>query len=584
MVAIKRSESPIPLAPSNRGRRQSMNNMISGPEHHQMLAFPQFSYDNGLGGFSMPGMGGESPSESCPQSVYSHHPPSSTYHLDPTAHSGFSSPTSNHSSPNPYGDFNAFPLSPPSTGTTLSSLIIQQQNSSHGHLNHQLPHQPISPVDLSSTISSNATFEIPRSGHHCHLAENRLNRRESYSTTVTDPSYERRHSTVSVGSIRSFQSSSPYSAYASLEPHPSSQSHIYTLADDLSNQGVFYIDSGRHTAPAPSIINTSSVMQSGMMTEAPRLTQPQISSMAAAVTPPLKVATRQYRKKTPPDACAVCNATSTPEWRKGPSGLRTLCNACGLTAGKLSFKEASCVEEVWAQLEEIGRIRFRSQFIFEEHKKIAAAQNWSAHSQNGGRASNTSRNSYSASANSSVTRSSRGSFSSITDPSPRITSNRNPAEIDAAQQLFSLSRAGESGLNGATSRDHSTLSSSTHVSNTAGHLHAYSSPSHAARLNMGSAGDSHHGLTGAFSHQLASPMGDSAEPILGMYASSIHSDNSRRDSSGHRMSISTILNQDPPARSTSNFDAAAQVHQSQQHHQAPHLHHPFFLPHSPQAR
>lgn len=33
--------------------------------------------------------------------------------------------------------------------------------------------------------------------------------------------------------------------------------------------------------------------------------------------------------------CLGCSATSTPEWRRGPMGPRTLCNACGLVYAKL---------------------------------------------------------------------------------------------------------------------------------------------------------------------------------------------------------------------------------------------------------
>lgn len=33
--------------------------------------------------------------------------------------------------------------------------------------------------------------------------------------------------------------------------------------------------------------------------------------------------------------CLGCNATSTPEWRRGPMGPRTLCNACGLVYAKM---------------------------------------------------------------------------------------------------------------------------------------------------------------------------------------------------------------------------------------------------------
>ncbi|CAL1715171.1 unnamed protein product [Somion occarium] len=38
--------------------------------------------------------------------------------------------------------------------------------------------------------------------------------------------------------------------------------------------------------------------------------------------------------------CLGCNATSTPEWRRGPMGPRTLCNACGLVYAKLIKKRS----------------------------------------------------------------------------------------------------------------------------------------------------------------------------------------------------------------------------------------------------
>ncbi|KAF8903487.1 hypothetical protein CPB84DRAFT_1746196 [Gymnopilus junonius] len=36
--------------------------------------------------------------------------------------------------------------------------------------------------------------------------------------------------------------------------------------------------------------------------------------------------------------CLGCSATSTPEWRRGPMGPRTLCNACGLVYAKMIKK------------------------------------------------------------------------------------------------------------------------------------------------------------------------------------------------------------------------------------------------------
>ncbi|KAF9897739.1 hypothetical protein BX616_005069 [Lobosporangium transversale] len=47
----------------------------------------------------------------------------------------------------------------------------------------------------------------------------------------------------------------------------------------------------------------------------------------------------KYRKRAkrmqPPGRCLSCDSSDTPEWRRGPDGARTLCNACGLHYAKL---------------------------------------------------------------------------------------------------------------------------------------------------------------------------------------------------------------------------------------------------------
>ncbi|KAF7507385.1 hypothetical protein GJ744_010702 [Endocarpon pusillum] len=45
-------------------------------------------------------------------------------------------------------------------------------------------------------------------------------------------------------------------------------------------------------------------------------------------------------KAAPPGRCHSCNRAETPEWRRGPDGARTLCNACGLHYAKLTRKMA----------------------------------------------------------------------------------------------------------------------------------------------------------------------------------------------------------------------------------------------------
>ena len=46
----------------------------------------------------------------------------------------------------------------------------------------------------------------------------------------------------------------------------------------------------------------------------------------------------QKQRAAPPGRCHSCNRIDTPEWRRGPDGARTLCNACGLHYAKLERK------------------------------------------------------------------------------------------------------------------------------------------------------------------------------------------------------------------------------------------------------
>ncbi|KAF9191564.1 hypothetical protein BGZ51_007127 [Haplosporangium sp. Z 767] len=52
---------------------------------------------------------------------------------------------------------------------------------------------------------------------------------------------------------------------------------------------------------------------------------------------------QKYRKRAkrthPPGRCLSCHTSDTPEWRRGPDGARTLCNACGLHYAKLVKRE-----------------------------------------------------------------------------------------------------------------------------------------------------------------------------------------------------------------------------------------------------
>jgi hypothetical protein len=47
------------------------------------------------------------------------------------------------------------------------------------------------------------------------------------------------------------------------------------------------------------------------------------------------------QRAAPPGRCHSCNRAETPEWRRGPDGARTLCNACGLRKMTLAMKMAA---------------------------------------------------------------------------------------------------------------------------------------------------------------------------------------------------------------------------------------------------
>lgn len=62
-------------------------------------------------------------------------------------------------------------------------------------------------------------------------------------------------------------------------------------------------------------------------------------SLACLYSQPLyKQATLIEWQRAAPGRCHSCNRTETPEWRRGPDGVGTLCNACGLQYAKLRRK------------------------------------------------------------------------------------------------------------------------------------------------------------------------------------------------------------------------------------------------------
>lgn len=82
----------------------------------------------------------------------------------------------------------------------------------------------------------------------------------------------------------------------------------------------------------------------------------------------------------PMNKCHRCGTTETPEWRRGPNGLRTLCNACGLFHAKLVKRKGAVLaaEEVLNNKVCKGkngrRVLIKKQAMDELKKRLREAQ------------------------------------------------------------------------------------------------------------------------------------------------------------------------------------------------------------------
>ncbi|KAH9806694.1 hypothetical protein DFH28DRAFT_1142226 [Melampsora americana] len=560
--------------PSDCVRHENFMNIAAGEQQQPLTSFHAYRYGNHLEPFNLPESVGAR-SGGGTNKMYEHSPVTQQPLQFPGSgsQSVYHSPSSSPSTPHPqYGDFHPFPLSPPlSEGTSLTSFISQ---------NSQLHQSSVSPsnqpIHLPSPLHQTA-FDFSRSSNVGTLPQLYPQRRDAHSHRP-----DRRHSSASTASPRNFQAGPTFPNYDPLSlsatnPHPSP---IRTVEEASGT-----------TEPPPSGI------QGGSATN----TMGQSHSLTPAPPPAAKTGTRQYRKKTPPVACAVCKSNQTPEWRKGPSGLRTLCNACGLTAAKLSTSEPTSVEEVWHQLSEIGLNRFRGNFVLSPEQKTTAAQNWVTQTANGThRSTHNPRSGLSSTSLDSSQKPPKISTTSLSATQSKPSRNQqNPSETDAAHQLFAMSQGRNQSL-GPPMSIHNHVAPSTTPLELGHHYGPPSSPNPGSLelderfQHMTCTTADFSGLSAAFTiasscasntvnpanytaSPLLSPEGSHHPHVLEMYPSIMDpSENGqvshgRRNSiGGHRMSISSIINQDPPSRPASSMNQDAHFHRL--HQQEAHMH------------
>ncbi|EGG01938.1 uncharacterized protein MELLADRAFT_91797 [Melampsora larici-populina 98AG31] len=578
--------------PSDCVRRETFMNVAEVEQQQPLTSFHAFRYGTHLEPFNLP-ESVEARSGGGTNKMYEHSAAAQQPLQFPGSgsQSVYHSPSSSPSTPNPqYGDYNPFPLSPPlSEGTSLASFLSQNSQL------HQCSVSPSNqPIHLPSPLHQ-TPFDFSRGSNVGPLSQPYPQRRDASSHRP-----DRRHSSASTSSSRNIQLTPPFSNYDSLglsatNPHPNP---IYStmIPADPPRPGYFYMDASRTVEEISGNVEpASSAIQRGSGTN---IMGGQNIPLNSAPQPGAKTGTRQYRKKTPPVACAVCNIHQTPEWRKGPSGLRTLCNACGLTAAKLSSSEPTNVEEVWHQLREVGLNRFRGNFELSADQKTKAAQNWATQTANGThRSTHNPRSGHSSTSLDSSQKPPKQSNASASATHKLLRNQQSPSDTDAAHQLFAMSQGRNQSLGAPMSIHNPGAPSSTSL----GLSHHYGPPSspNPASLqlderfqHMTCTTADFSGLSAAFtitsacapnpvnsanypSSPLMSPGGPHQQHVLGMYPSMMtssengHPTHGRRNSiGGHRMSISSIINQDPPSRPASSMnheDHLQRLHQQQAH-------------------
>lgn len=67
-----------------------------------------------------------------------------------------------------------------------------------------------------------------------------------------------------------------------------------------------------------------------------------VGAPGLGVAPPPQYAVPEVINR-PTNKCHRCGTTETPEWRRGPNGVRTLCNACGLFHAKLVKRKGAAL-------------------------------------------------------------------------------------------------------------------------------------------------------------------------------------------------------------------------------------------------
>lgn len=114
----------------------------------------------------------------------------------------------------------------------------------------------------------------------------------------------------------------------------SGEAGLANSSSDVSyNQGTVPLPSGRRSAWDQS----DTEAMKNRKRSAPKT--PGLGAPASTTPNAVSETSSAAARVAPPGKCHSCKISETPEWRRGPDGARTLCNACGLHFAKMAKKK-----------------------------------------------------------------------------------------------------------------------------------------------------------------------------------------------------------------------------------------------------
>ncbi|KAF9521679.1 hypothetical protein CPB83DRAFT_778335 [Crepidotus variabilis] len=215
----------------------------------------------------------------------------------------------------------------PRISTTTTSATMNQVDYSTAH--YVGPHG-------SSYYDNGTSYSLPpqMASHDAFYNNNPITQSHASAPSAYQP---QRWSQCTLSSLHSVMSTDPYPA--------ASPSHTSQLSWSSGTPSPSYTDSG----PSPSFDRpTSPNYTTYSAVSASSKTAP--SAVDVVPPPRRRISPTSTRDQTGPIRsssnrpsgvlrCSSCKTTSSPEWRKGPTGKKELCNACGLRFARSRAKK-----------------------------------------------------------------------------------------------------------------------------------------------------------------------------------------------------------------------------------------------------